>query len=92
MDKINDFQKETERMLRDVLVSKGIDAEFAIAGGPREFGVRIAFGGYVCWIYPDGADVGGINTDERFEKMDFNSLSDLRAAFLKCVGGLPLHR
>jgi hypothetical protein len=39
----------------------------------------------VSWIYPDGADVSGPDMDKRFEIYDFNSLDELKNAYIEFV-------
>jgi hypothetical protein len=82
MEQLNEFQKLTETELKKLLSQIGCNGQFELAGGPREFALKVATGKYTSWIYPDGAGVLGGDVDERFEIFDYESLAALQDAYL----------
>ena len=85
---LNEFQVETEAKLKDVLSFKQIAGNFKIDAGQEESATIATIGPYVCWIYPDGADVSGDGIDKRFEIYDYDSLKQLQMAFIQFVDQL----
>ncbi len=82
---LNPFQLDAQERLKEILNRSGISAVFEVGGGPREYGIKVSVGEYESWIYPDGADVIGPGMDKRFEIYDFDSLDELKMAYLEFV-------
>ena len=89
--RLNEFQRETERMLRASLERVGGILEARQVDGVRETYVRARLGGtdLRIFIYDDGAEVSSLprlhkqSVDDRFERADFRSLPELAAAFVQ---------
>ena len=82
------FQLGTQEIIKDILARNRVSANFEIEGGSPEYGLKITIGKYVCWIFPDGADIIGADIDKRFEIYDFASLEALQAAYLEFFEGM----
>jgi len=82
---LNSFQLDAQERLKEIFKRSNLNAAFEIGGGPNEYGIKVSIGKYESWIHPDGADVIGPDLDKRFEIYDFNSLDDLKVAYLEFV-------
>jgi ribonucleotide monophosphatase NagD (HAD superfamily) len=82
---LTNFQSETERELVERLRQQRVELSERQIVGSSDASVEATVNGIRIWISPDGACVIGRGTDTVFEKPDYATLDDLRAAFIDKV-------
>ena len=85
MQELTVFQRETERLLEERLMTLGVSLEGRAVSGQEEIFVEATVKDIRIWIYLDEACVIGRAVDRVFEKWDYSSPDELRQAFVNCV-------
>lgn len=85
MAELNEFQIATERQLTDQLAAHGLMVVDRTVKGQSEAFIEGRVADVRFWIYLDEACIIGRGTDRVFERWDFDSPSDLRAAFIETM-------
>lgn len=77
MHRLNRFQVDMLDRLKDDLNRLRISHTEEVVGGQSEYAAKLCFNGFEVWIYEEGANVIGPETDNRFEIYDYESLDAL---------------
>lgn len=85
---ITDFQRKCEFALSTILKNKNLGLVNRKLNGQKEIYIYGEVKDLEIWIYKDGAEIGGMNIDKRFEKDDFKSEDELINAFKSEVESL----
>lgn len=82
------FQIESRHEVEGLLAQHNIPLNFeiiSVSEDPDDPGLRFSFGDYISWIYLDGAELIAPDLDRRFEIYDFNSIDDLKRAYIRLL-------
>jgi hypothetical protein len=84
---MNDFQISLRDEIQRILNEARISSIARPVSDPLQVGdaLQIEFGQFALWIYADGANVEGPQTDKRFELPDFDGLDELRHSCVRFV-------